>query len=118
MSNAVKPIVITDNETGEVYTLEFSRESVKFAEERGFKWENVTDYPLTYIPLLFWYAMRMHHKKLAKANTDKLLEKIGGMSVAMITRLRELWNVTYEGTLIDDEEIEENAKNSNMTIEL
>ena len=33
----VKPIRLTDTETGEKYTLEFSRESVKFAEQRGFK---------------------------------------------------------------------------------
>ena len=33
----VNPIRITDTETGETYVLEFSRESVKFAEQRGFK---------------------------------------------------------------------------------
>ena len=35
--NKVNPMTITDNETGEKYILDFTRESVKFAEQRGFK---------------------------------------------------------------------------------
>ena len=37
----VPSIKFTDNDTGNVYELDFCRESVKFAEARGFKQEDI-----------------------------------------------------------------------------
>lgn len=51
--NKVLPMKITDPDTGEVYVLEFSRESVRFAEQRGFKISELLDFPQTNIPNLF-----------------------------------------------------------------
>lgn len=62
--NEVKPMIITDMETGDQYTLEFDKESVRFAESRGFDLDDVAKYPLTKVEELFWYAFRKHHKRV------------------------------------------------------
>ena len=56
--NKVLPMKITDPDTGEVYVLEFSRESVRFAEQRGFKISELLDFPQTNIPNLLpgWWS--------------------------------------------------------------
>ncbi len=115
----VRPIVITDTETNQKYTLEFSRESVSFAEQRGFILDEIDKFPQTKVREFFYYAFRMHHKNLAKANTDKLIEKwwgeIGDIPEEVIFRLGELWVQTYTsyGTDEDNE-----GKKSKATIEM
>ena len=110
----VNPIRITVD--GTVYELDFSRESVAFAEQRGFKAEDVIAFPNTKVPELFFYALRKNHKFIARTQSDKLLESIGGMTVAMMERLMQLYNQTaYAHRVIKDEEL---AKNSNVTVEM
>ena len=46
VNEQVKPIIIHDAENGIDYTLEFNRESVKFAEARGFDIEDVGRDPI------------------------------------------------------------------------
>ena len=82
----VNPIRITVD--GNVYELDFSRESVAFAEQRGFKAEDVIAFPNTKVPELFFYALRKNHKFIARTQSDKLLDSIGGMTVAMMERLK------------------------------
>ena len=82
--NKVLPMKITDPDTGEVYVLEFSRESVRFAEQRGFKISELLDFPQTNIPNLFFYAFRKNHKNVARDKTDKFLDELGGLSSAEI----------------------------------
>ena len=118
MSNfeRVPSIKITDNDTGNVYELDFCRESVKFAEARGFKTEDVSDFPVTKIPEFWFYAFRMHHKSLAKNQTDALLEKMGGMTPNVAARLIELYNQAATSNNIQDDE--DLAKNAKVTVEL
>lgn len=115
MENKVKPIILTDSETGEMYTLDFSRESVKFAEDRRFNISELLDFPNTNIPALWFYAFRKNHKNLAKSQTDKILEKIGGLKKEEIERLVRLYNQTADSLIVDDETERKNAK---MTVEL
>ena len=100
--NRVNPIYITDPDTSEVYVLEFSRDSVRFAEQRGFKITELTDFPQTNIPAFFFYAFRMHHKSLAREKTDKLLEELGGLTPAELERLVQLYNVPNESLIVTD----------------
>lgn len=110
----VNPIRITVD--GTVYELDFSRESVAFAEQRGFKTEDVSEFPNTKVPELFFYALRKNHKFIARTQSDKLLDSIGGMTVAVMERLMQLYNQTaYAHRVITDEEL---AKNSNVTVEM
>lgn len=111
----VRPIVLKDTENGDSFTLEFNRESVKFAESKGFKAEDIQNAPMTKIPELFYYAFRMHHRAIPRDKTDKILyDDLGGLSEALIERLVTLYIAPYE-CLIQNEE---NAKNSKMTVEL
>ena len=112
----VKPIKIHDAETGDEYVLEFDRESVKFAEARGFDIEDVGKYPMTKIPELFFYAFRMHHKNVSRANTDKILfEELGGLPEGVAERLGALYAAPFEAL---NGKSNSEAKNSRMTVEL
>lgn len=55
--NKVSPIRITDPETNDTYVLEFSRESVRFAEQRGFKISELLDFPQSNIPAFFFLCV-------------------------------------------------------------
>lgn len=113
--NKVNPMRVTDPDTNEVYVLEFSRESVRFAEQRGFKISELTDFPQTNIPSLFFYAFRKNHRNVARDKTDKMLEELGGLTTAEIARLVELYNQTNESLIIIDDG---GRKNSRLTVEL
>lgn len=108
-----KPLIITDADTSEVYTLDFDRASVKFAEQRGFKILDVADAPETSIAALFFYAFRKNHKEMARANTDKILEDLGGLLPEEVTRLQELYTASITSLNVDGE-----RKNSRLTVEL
>lgn len=91
-TNVVKPITLTD-EKGNVYTLEFNRNAVKFAEARGFVIEDTVKFPVTKIPELFYYAFYMHHKGITKEKTDQLLDGIGELPDGFLERLAQLYAV-------------------------
>lgn len=115
----VKPIILRNPlNCGKDYTLEFNRESVRFAESRGFAIEDVERYPLSKTYDLFYFAFRMHHKNVARDFTDRIIdEEWGGIAripEAVMGRLGELYGVPF-GTLVPDDE---EPKNSQMTVEL
>lgn len=112
----VSPVKLTDVDTGDVYVLDFSRESVKFAEARGFKVNEISDFPATRIPEFFFYAFRKNHKRVARSQSDDLLEKMGGVSTQLLERLIQLYNqaaLTHLIVLDEDDE-----KNVTVTVEL
>ncbi len=113
-TEAVKPIIITDNDTGARYEIDYNRESVRFAENRGFSLEDVGRYA-SRISDLWWYGFRMHHKRITQEQASDLLEKMGGMTPEILRRLIELFNQAgYAGVVSDEEEV----KNSAVTVEL
>ena len=114
VNEKVKPIILTDNETGDEYTLEFSRESIRFAEQRGFDIDDVGKYPMTKLPELFFYAFRMHHKNVSREKTDMILfDDRKGMPKGMAERLGALYAAPFEALSNDGE-----GKNSKMTVEM
>ena len=110
----LNPIVIT-LENGTSYTLAFNRESVRFAESRGFKIDEVFDYPLTNIPLFWYLAFRANHKNVARSQTDKILEDMNGLSKEVLERLFQLYHEPYDSLISLDDET---GKKSNITVEL
>ncbi len=114
----VKPIKVTDPKTNEVYILEFSRESVKFAEDRKFDISELFKYPTTNIPALWFYAFRKNHRNVARNKTDELLADLGGLKTEEIERLVRLYNETIDSLIIDDADMEETRKNAKVTVEL
>lgn len=113
----VEPIRLTDTETGETYVLEFSRESVKWAESRKFAIGELTDYVNTNVPDLFYYAFRKNHKNIARDKTDKILfEDLKGLSPKEIERLIQLYSQPMNALIRAEDDGE--RKNSKITVEL
>lgn len=111
----IKPIVLTNEENGDKFTLEFNRESIRFAESKGFDISHVENAPMSAIPDLFYFAFRMHHRNLTHAQTDKILfEDLGGLSDELIERLGELYAKPFDDLL----QGESNAKKCKMSIQL
>ncbi len=108
----VKPIIIHDNDNKKDYTLEFNRDTVKFAESRGFVIEDLDRFPMTKTPEFFWYAFRMHHPSVGLNQAEKILDQLGGMNENIARRLGELWAATFMSLK------DETVKNSNLTVEL
>jgi hypothetical protein len=116
INEQVKPIILHDNEDNIDYTLEFNRESVRFAEARGFDIEDVGKYPMTKLPELFYYAFRMHHKSVSREKSDRILfEYLGGMPEGMAERLGALYAAPFSALTNNDGE---EGKNRRMTVEL
>lgn len=111
----VKPIVLRDQISGDVYVLEFNRDSVKFAESRKFNIDDLTStVNLSAIEELFFCSFRMHQPNKSKADTDKILyDRLGGMPEGMLERLVNLYLIPFT-TLVQDED---KAKNATMTVE-
>ena len=115
--NRVKPIKITINRTGEVFELDFSREAIFMMDRENFKIDEVTDYPATSIPKLFYYAFRKNHRKMTKAQTDRILrEEMHGLTAPMIERLILLYTQAATDDNVQDEE--DFGKNAAVTVEM
>lgn len=103
----VRPLILHDEESGTDYTLEFNRESVKFAESRGFVIDDVDRFPMTKTYELFFYAFRMHHRNVSREKTDKIIDEdwggIAGIPDGVLERLGMLYAAPF-GTLSDGKE--------------
>lgn len=116
VNEQVKPIIIHDAENGIDYTLEFDRDSVRFAEARGFDIDDVAKFPMSKIPELFYYAFRMHHKSVSREKTDRILfDDLGGLPEGAAERLGALYAAPYEAL---SNKGDKKSKNSKMTVEL
>jgi len=116
----IKPITIK-LENGDAYTLEFDRETVKWAEQRGFRgnpangYAQLTDMPITFMEDIFYYSFHMHHKTVTKKFTDDLLYNVlKGMPEGMLERLMSLHALTYETLMSNDDE----GKNVGVVVEM
>jgi len=115
VNEQVKPIVLHDEDNGVDYTLEFNRETIKFAEQRGFDISDVGRFPMTKLPELFFYAFRMHHKNISRERTDRILfDDLGGMPEGMAERLGALYSAPFEAL---NNASGEAGKNRRMTVE-
>ena len=111
MDERLNPIRITDKGTGESYELDFSRESVKFMASQGFVMDdNFVDLIATKGEELWYYAFRANHRRLSRNQTDKMYEKMGGLSPKLIKRLMELYQQALMSNNIvqDDDDLEAN----------
>ena len=113
----INPARIIDDQNGRTYELDFSRESIVFAERNHFKLEDALEYPVTGMRDLFYYSFRKNHRNVARDKTDKLIERWGGgIPEALVKRLIQLYQQAQSSNaIIVDEESE---KNSGLTLEL
>ena len=117
MEERVNPIKFTDKDSGETYELDFNRESVQFSINQGFNQENLIDRIAVDGEAFWYYAFRMHHRRLSRNQTDKLYEKMGGLSPKVIHRLLELYNQAMMSNRIIQEDEDLDA-NPHVTVEL
>lgn len=111
MDERINPIRFTDKDTGDVYELDFNRESVRFMANQGFVMDdNIIDLIAVKGEDLWFYAFRAHHKKLSRGQADKLYEKMGGLAPKVIKRLIELYQQALMSNKIvqEDEELDAN----------
>ena len=111
MDERILPIRFTDKDTGEVYTLDFNRESVKFMADNKFVvGDNFVDLIASQGEELWYYSFRANHRRLSRNQTDKLYEKMGGLSPKVIKRLMELYQQALMSNSIvqDDDDLDAN----------
>lgn len=113
----INPARIIDDQNGRTYELDFSRESIVFAERNHFKLEDALEYPVTGMRDLFFYSFRKNHRNVARDKTDKLIERWGGgIPEALVKRLIQLYQQAQaSNAIMVDEDAE---KNSGLTLEL
>lgn len=117
MSEVINAIKLKGN-NGQLYTLDFDLESVKFAESLGFEWDEMSKKPATMIPILWYSAFRRYHKKVNRKEAEDILVKAGGMNNEMSNRLAELYFQAISGLVETDDEEGEERKNLEWTVEL
>lgn len=106
----VKPARITDKKgiigpSGEVYELDFSRESALYAVEHGIDVaEENASKRMKYVPLLFFCAFRKGYKKIPLEKVDKLREENNGLPINFVNRLYELMAQALASNVINDDE--------------
>ena len=114
-AKTVKPITLKDDNNGDVFVLEFDRNTVKFAEARVFKINSLDEgLSISNFEELFFYAFRKHQPKMSKADTDHILyDKLQGMPDGMLERLVELYLLPFNSLIQTGDE----AKNPTMTVD-
>lgn len=82
------------------YTLEFTKNTVRQMERRGFVAEDMATKPMTVIPDLFAGAFLSKHPQLKREKIDKIFEAMGDKQ-RLIRALTDMYAETIEG-LIDE----------------
>jgi len=105
-------MIVKDDVKGIEYTLEFNRNSVKYAESQGFDIGKAgqTDNLVTFVSDLFYYAFRMHHRDMTHADTDRLIDEMGGFTQAELEALVELYMKPINALISEDEDKSKNSK--------
>ena len=112
MAEELRPIRLK-YEDGAEYVLEFNAETVRATERAGFSLSEAADKPMTMIPLLFFFAFKMHHPTMKREKADEILYKdLGGLSDKLQERLVDLYLAPINAL-----GGEETPKNVNLTVE-
>lgn len=90
------------------YTLEFTRNSVKALEERGFVISDIGDKPMSTLPALFAGAFKAHHPWVKQEVVDNIFDKITNRE-QLFRKLAEMYNETIETLMAEPEEDEGNV---------
>lgn len=116
-NNIIKAARITDEKSGTVYELDFSRESIIFAERQGFSLDTAIEHPVSGMRDLFYIAFRKNHRTVPREKTDKIIDRFGGgVPEQLAKRLIQLYRQAESSFSILREE--ETEKNSGLTVEL
>lgn len=76
---------------GKDYTLEFTRKSIETMERQGFIVSEVTEKPVSTLPVLFAGAFLAHHRYLKKDTIDRIFDKLTNKQ-DLIGKLAEMYS--------------------------
>ena len=92
------------------YVLEFSRNSVKQMEQQGFVLDQISDKPMTMVPLLVYGAFMKNNKGIKRSLVDEIYEhitnKVGDDGNGFIHALLEMYAETVSA-LTDNDSVDE-----------
>lgn len=94
-----KTLTLKDNQ-GKVYTLEYTRQTVKVMERQGFIPDKVSEQPMTYLPTLFAGAFMAHHRNIKAEEIEKIYARLPNKH-DLIGKLVEMYNDPIM-TLLDE----------------
>jgi len=92
---------------GKNYTLEFTKNTVRQMERRGFVADDIDTKPMTVIPDLFAGAFLANHSNVKREKIDRIYEALNGKQ-RLVRALIEMYNETVEYLMDDAEPGEEN----------
>lgn len=87
---------------GKEYTLEYTRNTVRQMERRGFVADDIASKPMTVLPDLFAGAFLANHSQIKRAKIDEIYACMGDKQ-KLIGALTDMYNATIE-TLLDEPE--------------
>lgn len=96
-----KKIEFEDN--GKKYILEYNRESIEMLERQGFNAKEMSEKPMTMLPLAFQGLFYKNHRNVNKSFVDECFNRFKDKS-KLIELMAEMIVETYN-TLTDDEEV-------------
>ena len=107
-----KQMIISNPTSGDTYTLEFTRKTVKLMEQQGFIAEDVNKKPMTMLPALFAGAFLAHHRFVKPDVIEKIYARLPQKD-ELIAKLVEMYNEPLL-TLLDEPEQTEGGE-GNLT---
>lgn len=104
---------------GEVYELDFSRESALFATSHGIDvGEENTSERLAKIPDLFFFAFRKNYRKIPREKIDKLREAHNGLPLKGVKYLYTLLSQALTSNVINLEDEDDEKNGEAMDLEM
>ncbi len=95
------------------YELEYSRNSVKQMEQQGFVLDQLSDKPLTMVPMLVYGAFVKHNKGIKRSLVDEIYEhiadKIGDDGDGFVQTLVEMYAETVSALTANNTQDEGNT---------
>lgn len=101
----IKPIKLTDTESGKEYILEFNRATIKLTEQSGFDITEANKKPITSLSKLWYYSFKMHHPEVTAEKAEKLFDEIGEIPEGLIERLFALYNAGAESLSVENPKV-------------
>lgn len=88
---------------GRNYTLEFTRETVKQMEQKGFAPQKILEAPITYMPELFHGAFAEHHPHVTRKISDKIFYALKNRE-DLVNALVKMYNEPIKALTEDPDE--------------
>ena len=94
-----KPLVLENKETGRTLTVEFNRAIILKMDRLGIIgadfMETAEKSPLTFVSILFYWGLQMHHPEITEDEAQEILFDEIGLQDDLFAKLSELFMIPY-----------------------